>query len=50
VLERVLHQLRMEGALIVAAIAAGQPVQRSPLAPPVAVLGVRIEAKVSRAA
>jgi hypothetical protein len=32
------------------AIAAGQPVHRSPSAPPAAVLGARIEAKVSRAA
>jgi hypothetical protein len=50
-LERELDDLhRVEEALVAAAIAAGQPVHRSPSAPPAAVLGVRIEAKVSRAA
>jgi hypothetical protein len=37
-------------AVDAAPIAAGQSVHRSPSAPPAAVLGVRIEAKVSRAA
>jgi hypothetical protein len=41
---------RLDEVLVAAAIAAGQPVHRSPSAPPAAVLGVRIEAKVSRAA
>jgi hypothetical protein len=36
--------------LVAAAIATGQPVHRSPFAPPAAVLGVRIEAKATRAA
>ena len=50
-LERELDDLhRVEEALVAAAIAAGHPVHRSPSAPPAAVLGVRIEAKVSRAA
>ena len=40
----------VEEILVAAAIAAGQPVHRSPIAPPVAVLGVRIEERVSRAA
>jgi hypothetical protein len=35
---------------LAAAIAAGHSVHRPPPAPPAAVLGVRIEAKVSRAA
>jgi hypothetical protein len=49
-LERELDELhRMEEVLVVAAIAAGQPVQRSPSAPPAAVLGVSV-AVVSRAA
>jgi hypothetical protein len=40
-LERALDKLhRVEEALVAAAIAAGQPVHRSPLAPPTAVLGV----------
>ncbi len=39
-----------EEALVVAAIAAGQPVHRSLAAPPQAVLGVRIAGEVSRAA
>jgi hypothetical protein len=41
---------RAEEALLVAAIAAAQPVHRSPSAPPAAVLGVRVADKVSRAA
>jgi hypothetical protein len=41
---------RIEEALVTTAIAAGQPVHRSPSAPPEAVLGVRIDAKLSRAA
>ena len=50
-LERQLDDLdRMEEVLVVAAIAAGQPVHRSPSAPPPAVLGVRVADKVSRAA
>jgi hypothetical protein len=36
--------------VLAAAIAAGQPVHRSPSAPPAAVLGVRVTEKVSRAA
>jgi len=50
-LERELDKLhRVEEALIAAAIAAGQSVHRSPLAPPAAVLGIRIVENVSRAA
>jgi hypothetical protein len=50
-LERELDELhRVEEVLVAVAIAAGQPVYRSPSAPRAAVLGVRIEAKVSRAA
>jgi hypothetical protein len=50
-LERELEELhRVEETLVAAAIAAGQSVHRSPSAPPAAVLGVRIEAKVPRAA
>jgi hypothetical protein len=50
-LERELDELhRVEEALVAAAIAAGQPVHRSPSTPPAAVLGVRIADKVSRAA
>jgi hypothetical protein len=50
-LERELDPLyRVEEALVAAAIAAGEPVHRSPSAPPAAVLGVRIVDKVSRAA
>jgi hypothetical protein len=51
-LERDLEELhRIEKVLVVAAIAAGQPVHRSPSAPPAAVLGVRVVAdKVSCAA
>jgi hypothetical protein len=47
-LEHELH--RVEEVLVVAAIAAGHPVYRSPSAPPAAVLGVRVADKVSRAA
>jgi hypothetical protein len=50
-LERELDELhRVEEALVVAAIAAGQPVHRSPSAPAVAILGVRVADTVSRAA
>jgi hypothetical protein len=50
-LERDLDELhRVEEVLVAAAIASGQPVHRSPSAPPAAVLGVRIAEKVSRAA
>jgi hypothetical protein len=50
-LERELGELhRVEEALVVAAIAAGQPVHRSPSAPPAAVLGVRVADRASRAA
>jgi hypothetical protein len=50
-LERELDELhRMEEVLVAAAIAAGEPVHRSASAPPAAVLGVRIEAKATRAA
>ena len=50
-LNRELDELhRVEEALVVAAIAASQPVHRSPSAPPPAVLGVRIAEKVSHAA
>jgi len=41
---------RIEEVLVAAAIAAGQPVHRSPSASPAAVLGVRVADKVSRAA
>jgi hypothetical protein len=41
---------RVEEALVAFAIAAGQPVHRSPSAPPAAVLGIRVADKVSRAA
>ena len=48
-LERELDELhRVEEALVVAAIAAGEQVYRSPSAPPAAVLGVRVADKVSR--
>jgi hypothetical protein len=40
----------VEEILVAAAIAAGQPVHRSPTAPPAAVLGVRVADNVSRAA
>ena len=50
-LERELEELhRAEEVLVAAAIAAGEPVHRSPSAPPAAVLGVRVADKVSRAA
>jgi hypothetical protein len=50
-LERELDELhRVEEVLVVAAIASGEPVYRSPSAPPAAVLGVRMADKVSRAA
>jgi hypothetical protein len=50
-LERELDELqRVEEALVAAAVAAGEPVHRSPSAPPAAVLGVRVADKVSRAA
>jgi hypothetical protein len=50
-LERGLDEFyRIEEALVAAAIAAGQPVHRSPSAPPAVVLGVRVAEKVSRAA
>jgi hypothetical protein len=41
---------RVEEVLVVAALAAGEPVHRSPSTPPAAVLGVRVSDKVSRAA
>jgi hypothetical protein len=47
-LEDELH--RVEEVLVAAAIAAGQPVHRSPSAPPAAVLGVRVGERASRAA
>ena len=51
VLERQLDKLhRLEEVLVAAAIAAGQPVHRSPSAPPAAVLGVRVADRASRAA
>ena len=50
-LERELDELhRTEEALVAAALATGEPVHRSPSAPPAAVLGVRAVDKVSRAA
>jgi hypothetical protein len=50
-LERELDDLhRVEEVLVVAAIAVGQPVHRSPSAPPAAVLGVRVAERDSRAA
>jgi hypothetical protein len=50
-LERELDELhRVEEAVVAAAIAAGEPLERSPSAPPAAVLGVRVADKVSRAA
>jgi hypothetical protein len=50
-LERELDKLhRAEEALVAAAIATGQPVHRSPSAPPAAVLGVRVTDRISRAA
>jgi hypothetical protein len=41
---------RVEEVLVATAISAGQPVHRSPSAPPAAVLGVTVADKVSRAA
>jgi hypothetical protein len=41
---------RVEEALVAAALATGEPVHRSPSAPPAAVLGVRVADRVSRAA
>jgi hypothetical protein len=41
---------RVEEALVAAAIAAGQPLHRSPSAPPAAVLGVMVADRASRAA
>jgi hypothetical protein len=50
-LERELDELhRVEEVLVTAANAAGQSVQRSPSAPPAAILGVKVADKVSRAA
>jgi hypothetical protein len=50
-LARELDELhRVEEALVAAAIAAGEPVHRSPSASPPAVLGVRVADRVSRAA
>jgi hypothetical protein len=50
-LERELEELhRVEEVLVAVAIAAGQPVHRSPSAPPAAVLGLRVADRVSRAA
>jgi hypothetical protein len=50
-LERELDELqRIEEVLIASAVAAGQPVCRSPSAPPAAVLGVRVADMVSRSA
>jgi hypothetical protein len=40
----------VEEELVVAAIAASQPVHRAPSALPTAILGVRVADKVSRAA
>jgi hypothetical protein len=48
-LERELDELhRVEEVLVAAAIAAGQPVHRSPSPPPAAVLGVRVAERASR--
>jgi hypothetical protein len=50
-MERELDDLhRVEEVLVAAAIAAGQPMHRSPSAPPAAVLGVRVADRASRAA
>jgi hypothetical protein len=50
-LERKLDELhRVEEALVVATIAAGRSVHRSPSAPPAAVLGIRVADRASRAA
>jgi hypothetical protein len=51
VLERELDELlRIEEILVAATIAAGEPVHRSPSAPPTAVLGIRVADRASRAA
>ena len=44
-LDELLH--RVEEVLVATAIAAGQPVHRSPSAPPAAVLGVRVAEGIS---
>jgi hypothetical protein len=50
-LERELDELyRVEEVLVAGAIAVGEPVHRSPSAPPAAVLGVKVADKVSGAA
>jgi hypothetical protein len=50
-LERDLDELhRVEEVLVAAVITAGQPVHRSPSAPPAAVLGVRVADRASRVA
>jgi hypothetical protein len=50
-LERELDELHcVEEMLVVAALAAGSSVHRSPSAPPAAVLGVRVADRISRAA
>ena len=50
-LEGELEELhRVEEALVAPAVAAGQPVHRSPSAPPAAVLGVSVADRASRAA
>jgi hypothetical protein len=50
-LQRELEELhRVEEVLVAAAITAGQPVHRSPSAPPATVLGVRVADRASRAA
>ena len=46
----VAESYRVEEALVAAAFAASSAVQRSPSAPPAAVLGIRVADKVSRAA
>jgi hypothetical protein len=48
--DEVYRKHRVEEVLVIAAIAAGHSVHRSPSAPPAAVLGVRVAVKVSRAA
>jgi hypothetical protein len=50
-LERELDELhRVEEVLVAAALATGEPMHRSPSAPPAAVLGVRVADRASRAA
>jgi hypothetical protein len=50
-MDRELDELhRVEEVLVIAAIAAGQSVHRTPSAPPAAVLGVRVADRASRAA